>query len=83
MMRFGDLQRNASKILTMLTRTQEFAGLAESQQVRGIKVRPCGDLFLRDLTTYLIGDRGTGNIQQRGAGSDIDAARHAPSPRHQ
>lgn len=57
MMRLGDLQRNVSKILTVLTRTREFAKLAESQHVQGIKVRPYGDLFLRDLTTYLTVDR--------------------------
>lgn len=57
MIRLGDLQRNVAKILTMLTRTRPFAELAESQKVRGIKVKPYTDLFRRDLTTYLTVDR--------------------------
>ena len=59
MIRLGDLQRNAARILTTLTRTRPFAELAESQQVRGIKVKPYGELFRRDLTTYLTVERGT------------------------
>lgn len=53
LIRLGDLQRNAARILTVLTHTREFAVLASSQHVDGITVGSYGSLFAPQLISYL------------------------------
>ena len=58
LIRLGDLQRNAAKILKTLTHTTQFAELATKQGVSGITVGPYGSLFSRSLESYLVVGRG-------------------------
>jgi hypothetical protein len=53
LIRLGDLQRSAIRVLTTLTHTHQFAELAAKQGVDGIQVGPYGSLYDAQLTNYV------------------------------
>ncbi len=57
LIRLGDLQRSAVRVLTMLTHSSQFAELAEARGVPGIVVEPYGSLFTGELTRYVSDER--------------------------
>ena len=58
LIRLGDLQRSASRVLETLTHTLDFAELADEQGVPGITVQPYTQLFADQLITYVTTSRG-------------------------
>jgi len=58
LIRLGDLQRSASRVLETLTRTLQFAELAERQNVPGITLEPYTQQFADQLVTYITTRRG-------------------------
>lgn len=54
----GDLQRSATRVLSMLTNSTQFIELATSQGVSGITIQPYTGQFT-DLVTYVTTERGT------------------------
>jgi beta-glucosidase len=58
LLRLGDLQRDAMRVLSTLTHTAPFAQLAASQGVSGITVSPYTALFAGQLQTFMSASAG-------------------------
>ena len=58
LIRLGDLQRSASRVLETLTHTLQFAELAELQGVPGVPLEPHTQQFADQLVTYMTTRRG-------------------------
>ena len=66
LIRLGDLQRSAIRVLTMLTHSSQFADLAVNQGVPGIAVQPYTSLFAGQLVDYVT--TRTGPVVSKGKG---------------
>lgn len=53
LIRLGDLQRSANKVLTVLMQSTQFAELAGAQGVTGITIQPYTSQFAGELTNYV------------------------------